>query len=137
MKKITSNFDSVALLAISHLSSSFRTRATGRNGAGQTATAFAETGLLKEWPKDGPKLLWQQKNIGSGYSTPAVVGDRLYLLSNEGLDKDSSDALAKGRQPIWTAPIGKVGNPTQAPVTLPLARRRRSWATRFTRWLGR
>src|SRR5437868_2779276 len=39
-----------------------------------------ETGLLKEWPKDGPKLLWKQSDIGFGYSTPAVVGDRLYLL---------------------------------------------------------
>src|SRR5215467_7011440 len=41
-----------------------------------------ETGLLKEWPADGPKLLWQAKDIGDGYSTPAVVGDRLYVISN-------------------------------------------------------
>ena len=35
----------------------------------------AETGLLKEWPKEGPRLLWQRKDVGDGYSTPAVVGD--------------------------------------------------------------
>src|SRR6476661_6760134 len=40
-----------------------------------------ETGLLKSWPKEGPKLLWQAKGIGSGFSTPSVVGDRLYFLS--------------------------------------------------------
>jgi len=39
-------------------------RGPQRNGISQ------ETGLLKEWPKEGPKLLWQVKNIGSGYSTP-------------------------------------------------------------------
>src|SRR5687767_5611051 len=32
-----------------------------------------ETGLLKQWPAEGPKLLWQQKEIGGGYSTPAIV----------------------------------------------------------------
>src|SRR5207302_1153838 len=47
-----------------------------------------EKGLLKEWPKDGPKLLWKVTNAGSGYSTPAVVGERLYLLGNEGLDNE-------------------------------------------------
>ena len=29
-----------------------------------------ETGLLKEWPKAGPKLLWTVDKAGSGYSTP-------------------------------------------------------------------
>src|SRR5881394_1823992 len=53
-----------------------------------------EKGLLKDWPKDGPKLLWGVTNIGSGYSTPAVVGDRLYLLGNEGLENEFVEALA-------------------------------------------
>src|SRR5207302_3038689 len=32
-----------------------------------------ETGLLKEWPKAGPMLRWKVADVGSGYSTPAVV----------------------------------------------------------------
>src|SRR2546421_945799 len=47
-----------------------------------------ETGLLKEWPKEGPKLRWRIADIGSGYSTPAVVGDRLYLLGNDSLENE-------------------------------------------------
>jgi outer membrane protein assembly factor BamB len=39
-----------------------------------------ETGLLKSWPKDGPKLLWTYEDAGTGYSGPAVVGDRLYAM---------------------------------------------------------
>src|SRR6185436_9438543 len=35
-----------------------------------------ETVLLKEWPEAGPKLIWNVTDAGSGYSTPAVVGDR-------------------------------------------------------------
>ena len=70
----------------------------------------SETGLLKEWPSDGPKLLWQVREIGDGYSTPAAVGDRLYLVSNHGLDDEFVQALATddGRQ-IWSMRIGKVG----------------------------
>src|SRR4051794_29739448 len=43
-----------------------------------------ETGLLQEWPKGGPKLLWTATNLGDGYSGPAVVGERLYTLGMRG-----------------------------------------------------
>jgi outer membrane protein assembly factor BamB len=70
----------------------------------------AETGLLKEWPKDGPKLLWQLNDIGEGYSTPSVVGGRLYLISNTGMDNEYVEALdvANGKK-VWSTKIGKVG----------------------------
>src|SRR5262245_11889754 len=29
-----------------------------------------DTGLLQEWPKDGPKIRWKRTDIGLGYSTP-------------------------------------------------------------------
>src|SRR3954463_10901047 len=75
-----------------------------------------EKGLLKEWPKEGPRLVWQAKEIGSGYSTPSVVGDRIYLLSNEGTDKEFVLALsAKDGKKAWSKTIGKVGNPNQQP----------------------
>ena len=60
----------------------------------------AEKGLLKEWPKDGPKLVWQVKDIGAGFSTPAIVGDRIYILANQGLENEFVDAdppLTRGR----------------------------------------
>jgi outer membrane protein assembly factor BamB len=75
-----------------------------------------ETGLLKEWPKDGPTLLWQIKDIGYGYSTPAVVGDRLYLLSSEGLENEMVQARSvKDGSKIWSTRIGNVGHPKQVP----------------------
>ena len=91
-------------------------RGPQRNGISQ------ETGLLKEWPKEGPKLLWQVDKVGSGYSTPAVAGDRLYLLGNEGLDNEfvQCRAVADGRK-IWSTRIGNVGNPDQRP-SYPAAR---------------
>ncbi len=69
-----------------------------------------ETGLLPDWPKDGPKLLWQIKDAGSGYSTPSVVGDRLYLMSNKGLNDEFVQArqVVDGRL-VWSMRVGKVG----------------------------
>ena len=75
-----------------------------------------EKGLLKQWPDGGPKLLWQVKDAGGGYSTPAVVGERLYLMGNKGLDEEfvQARAVADGKV-LWTVPVGKVGNPNQRP----------------------
>jgi outer membrane protein assembly factor BamB len=74
-----------------------------------------ETGLLKQWPKEGPKLLWQRKDLGSGYSTPSVIGDRLYLISNQGMDNESLHALSvKDGKEIWATRLGKVG-PNEGP----------------------
>src|ERR1043166_5774102 len=76
----------------------------------------AETGLLKAWPKEGPKLAWEVKDIGSGYSTPAVVGERLYLLGNEGLENEFVEALnAQDGKKVWSTRLGNVGNPKQQP----------------------
>jgi len=81
-----------------------------------------ETGLLKEWPKEGPKLLWQLKDIGDGYSPPAVVGARIYLLSNRGLENEFVQALSvEDGKPVWTTRLGNVGNPDQQP-SYPMAR---------------
>ncbi len=75
-----------------------------------------ETGLLKEWPKEGPKLLWQVKDIGYGFSTPAVAGGRMYLLSNRGLADEFVQSLdARNGKLLWATRIGKVGNPNQVP----------------------
>ena len=67
-----------------------------------------ETGLLKEWPAAGPALRWKLTDIGTGYSTPAVVGGRVYLQTTVGND-ESALALneADGKQ-VWKTGIGKV-----------------------------
>jgi len=75
-----------------------------------------ETGLLKEWPKEGPKLLWQATDVGDGYSTPAIVGGRIYVLSNTGNADEFVKALdVKDGKEIWSTRLGKVGNPNQQP----------------------
>jgi outer membrane protein assembly factor BamB len=74
-----------------------------------------ETGLLQEWPKAGPKLLWQATNVLGGYSTPAVAGDRIYLLGSEGAEESVLALAVKDGGRVWAAKLGKVGHPEQNP----------------------
>jgi outer membrane protein assembly factor BamB len=82
----------------------------------------AETGLADAWPAGGPKLVWHATDVGDGYGSPAIVGNRIYLLGNEGLDNEFVQAIdaASGRQ-VWRQRIGMVGEPDQNP-TYPAAR---------------
>jgi outer membrane protein assembly factor BamB len=67
-----------------------------------------ETGLLKTWPPEGPKLLWTFEKAGVGFSGPAVVGDRLYTMGGRD-DTSYVFALdAKTGKELWACPIGKV-----------------------------
>jgi outer membrane protein assembly factor BamB len=68
-----------------------------------------ETGLLKEWPKGGPALVWKATGLGQGFSTVSVVGDRIYTMGD---GPDSSYirciSLSDGK-PIWSTKVGKPG----------------------------
>lgn len=75
-----------------------------------------ETGLLTEWPAEGPRLVWQVDGLGDGFSTPAVANGRIYLINNKGLENEFVHALdAKDGSQIWETRIGKVGEPDQQP----------------------
>src|SRR6185436_9851476 len=47
-----------------------------------------ETGLLKEWPKDGPKLLWdsrkanEQPSVGAGFASMAVAQGKVFATGD-------------------------------------------------------
>jgi outer membrane protein assembly factor BamB len=43
---------------------------------------WRETGLVAKFPPGGPKELWRVP-IGTGYSGPAVVGDRVYVMDRQ------------------------------------------------------
>lgn len=64
-----------------------------------------ETGLLPEW-KGTPKLLWTYDKAGIGYSGPAVVGDRLYMMGARD-DAEMIYALdvSTGKE-VWATELG-------------------------------
>ena len=78
-----------------------------------------ETGLLKQWPADGPKLLWKANGLGAGFSTVAVAGSRLFSAGDLG-EASYIVALdpADGKQ-LWTAKLGKTGGGPAGPRGTP------------------
>jgi outer membrane protein assembly factor BamB len=64
-----------------------------------------ETGLLKSWPKGGPKLLWAYEKLGAGYAGPAVVGERLYILGMRGKNEHVIALDANSGSEAWTSEI--------------------------------
>jgi outer membrane protein assembly factor BamB len=64
-----------------------------------------ETGLLQSWPEGGPSLLWEVSGIGRGYSSPIVVGDRVYITGDQGKDLAISVFTLAG-QPQWKTTNG-------------------------------
>lgn len=40
---------------------------------------YHESGLLKTWPAEGPKLLWETEAIGNGYGSPMVWNNKVYV----------------------------------------------------------
>jgi outer membrane protein assembly factor BamB len=55
---------------------------------------WREDGLTERFPPGGPKALWRQP-LGTGYSGPAVAGDRVYVMDR----RRASDAAGKPLRP--------------------------------------
>lgn len=59
-----------------------------------------ETNLLDKWPDDGPPVVWKKK-IGTGYSAPSVIGNKLVVIHRP-KNEDIVDCLnAATGEPIW------------------------------------
>ena len=41
-----------------------------------------ETGLLQQWPQDGPTLLWKLTGLGRGYSSVSIVGGKFFTMGD-------------------------------------------------------
>jgi len=72
-----------------------------------------EKGLLKSWPAGGPELLWQYGELGDGYSSVAVVGDRIYSAGGKG-GQVVVTALDSDGKKLWEQPIGGTGGGSYA-----------------------
>src|SRR5688572_27911249 len=64
-----------------------------------------ETGLLKEWPKDGPPLAWKVTGVGGGYSSPSIVGGQIFGMSNRGDDEVVWARNEADGKELWVTPL--------------------------------
>jgi outer membrane protein assembly factor BamB len=42
-----------------------------------------ETGLLKVWPKTGPRMRWKTAGLGQGWSSPSIAYTRIFVTGTE------------------------------------------------------
>ncbi len=88
-----------------------------------------ETGLLKKWPEEGPKKLWDSQDAGLGYSGFAIVGKTIYTMGSDGTSETSSDFLialdAETGKKLWQTRLGPYlengwgGGPRGTPTVSP------------------
>ncbi len=76
-------------------------------GRDRTA-ATVETGLLQEWPKDGPPLAWQIKGLGEGFSTPTVAAGRIFSMGNVEKTEFVMAFAEDGGKQLWAHDVGAV-----------------------------
>ena len=65
-----------------------------------------ETGLLDQWPAAGPPLVWSASNLGGGFGSVAVRGDRIFV---QGMRDARSVVSALNRadgKPVWERDLG-------------------------------
>ena len=65
-----------------------------------------ETGLLQSWPEKGPPLAWRAEGLGGGFSSVAVVGDRIYTLGDLGDGQYAIAVKRDGGAMVWKTKIG-------------------------------
>src|SRR5512138_3690733 len=65
-----------------------------------------ETGLLKEWPENGPAVAWKIQGLGGGDSAPAIAAGRIFGMSNRGEDEVVWALSEKDGKEIWVARLG-------------------------------
>lgn len=67
---------------------------------------YIESGLLSQWPEEGPELLWSKENLGAGYAAPVVTNDKLLIIGVENGNSTVFTFDLNGKL-LWKAPNGK------------------------------
>jgi len=71
-----------------------------------------DTGLLKTWPDEGPTRIWEASGIGQGYSTVAIVGEKIFTTG--AIDEHCVITALDGQgNKVWTRRNGKAWSPSR------------------------
>ena len=85
----------------------------GFRGANRDGIYSEEKGLMKQWPTEGPQMLWENLEIGKGYSSPVIVDDRLYITGmTEDEKQETFHAFTLDGKLLYTVAYGLPFNQT-------------------------
>jgi outer membrane protein assembly factor BamB len=74
-----------------------------------------ETGLLKQWPPAGPAVVWSASNLGGGYGSVAVAGERVFVQGMRDRQSIVSSLNRADGKLVWSKPLGPAGNNDRGP----------------------
>ena len=68
----------------------------------------ADTGLMQEWPAEGPPLTWRVGDLGGGDSAPAVTQGKIIAMANRGEDEVVWALSEADGQELWVTRLAPV-----------------------------
>ena len=68
-----------------------------------------ETGLLKQWPASGLRREWLISNLGAGYGSISIQGDRIFVQSLVGRQSSVASLNRTDGKMIWSKALGPTG----------------------------
>jgi len=102
MKPFVPTVMTLTVLALSGSASADWPQFRGVNRDAQSA----ERGLLQQWPEGGPKLAFQVKGMGVGYSSVSIQNGRLFTMGDIGRDQFVIAVSLDKKAVQWKTRIG-------------------------------
>jgi outer membrane protein assembly factor BamB len=75
-------------------------RGAERNGVSR------DTGLLRQWPRSGPALAWTASQLGAGYGSVAVAGDRVFVQGMKNRQSVVTSLDRASGKAAWSVALG-------------------------------
>ena len=75
-------------------------RGPERNGVSR------ETGLLREWPRSGPAVVWSASQLGVGYGSVAVAGSRVFVQGMKNRQSVVTSLDRAAGKAAWSVALG-------------------------------
>jgi outer membrane protein assembly factor BamB len=86
-------------------------RGSQRDGVSQ------ETGLLKAWPKEGPKLAWTIKGLGKGMASTSIADGKIFTMGSRQGGQHVIAFDTATQKELWATPVSaKGGEPRCTPT---------------------
>lgn len=70
----------------------------------------SDTGLLRQWPASGPPAVWTASNLGAGYGSVAVSGDRIFVQGMRNRQSTVSAVSRADGSVLWARAVGPAGD---------------------------
>jgi outer membrane protein assembly factor BamB len=75
-------------------------RGAERNGVSR------DTGLLRQWPRSGPALAWTAAQLGAGYGSVAVAGERVFVQGMKNRQSVVTSLDRASGKAVWSVALG-------------------------------